>query len=71
MKNKCHRVENVRKGENARIKQFLLFSQCFPQHISLERQNAASCGNGLTLSSIYTYSNTLKKKSLEKHCGKR
>ena len=33
MKNKCHiRVESIeRKGEIACSKQFLLFSQCFPQ----------------------------------------
>ena len=45
-----HRVENnVRKGEIACFKQFLLFSQCFPQlYISLEHQNAALCGNELT-----------------------
>ena len=28
-------------------------------------------GISLTLSSIYTHSNTLKKKALGKHCGKR
>ena len=38
----------VRKGEIACNKQFLLFSQCFPQlPISLVRQNVALCGNGL------------------------
>ena len=49
MKNKCNiAVENiVRTGEFACYKQFLLFSQCFPQLISLVRQNAALCGNGL------------------------
>ena len=45
-----YRVENiVRKGEIACYKQFLLFSQCFLQvYISLVRQNAALCDNGLT-----------------------
>ena len=47
MKNKCHIVENiVRKGEIACCKQFLLFSQCFPQLYILVRQNAVLCGNG-------------------------
>ena len=42
-------MENiVRKGEIACYKKFLLFSQCFPQlYISLARQNAPLCGNGL------------------------
>ena len=45
-----YRVENiVRKGEIACYKQFLLFSQCFPQLFILMRQNAALCDNGLTL----------------------
>ena len=51
MKNKCHKGgggNNVRKGEIARNKQFLLFSQCFPQlYIYVVRQNAAKCGDGL------------------------
>ena len=38
----------MRKGEIACYKQFLLFSQCFLQlYISLVRQNAVLCGNGL------------------------
>ena len=38
----------VRKGEIACYKQYLLFSQCFPQlYISLVHRNAALCGNGL------------------------
>ena len=41
-------VENiVKKEEIACNKQFLLFSQCFPQLYILVRQNAALCGNGL------------------------
>ena len=41
-------VENiVRKEEIARYKQFLLFSQCFPQLYTLVRQNVTLCGNGL------------------------
>ena len=36
----------VRKGEIACSKQFLLFSQCFPQ-LYIFSQNAALCGNGL------------------------
>ena len=50
MKNKYQiGLENmVRKGEIACYKQFLLFSQCFLQlYISLVRQNAVLCGNGL------------------------
>ena len=45
-----YRVENiVRKGEIACYKQFLLFSQCFPQvSKSLARQNASLCGTSLT-----------------------
>ena len=40
-----YRVENiVRKGEIACYKQFLLFSQCFPQLCIF---NAALCGNEL------------------------
>ena len=43
-----YRVEYiVRKGEIACNKQFLLFSQCFPQLYTLESQNVALCGNGL------------------------
>ena len=42
------RVENiVRKGEIACYKQFLLFSQCFPQLCILTVSNAALCGDGL------------------------
>ena len=46
----------MRKGEIAFNKQFLLFSQCFPQlcifsafhsYVSLVRQNAVLCGNWL------------------------
>ena len=37
----------VRKGEIACYKQFLLFSQCFPQ-LYILHQNAAVCPNGLT-----------------------
>ena len=51
MKNKYHigQKKIVRKGEIACYKQFLLFSQCFPQpYISLVCQNAALCGNGFT-----------------------
>ena len=51
MENKYHiRVENiVRKEEIACYKQFLLFSQCFPQlYNAVLRQNAVLCGNGLT-----------------------
>ena len=46
-----YRVENmVRKGEIACYKQFLLFSQCFPQlYISLVRENVALCGNNLNI----------------------
>ena len=41
-------AENIlRKGGIACYKQFLLFSQCFPQPISLLHQNVALCGNGL------------------------
>ena len=44
-----HKVENiVRKEEIACYNKFLLFSQSFSQ-LDLERQNAALCGNGLTL----------------------
>ena len=35
------------KGEIACYMQFLLFSQCFPQLISLVCQNMVLCGNGL------------------------
>ena len=43
-----YRVENiVRKGEIACYKQFLLFSQCFPQLYILVCQNVLLCGNGL------------------------
>ena len=42
-------MENiVRKGEIACNKQFLLFSQCFPQlYICSVTKNAVLCGNGL------------------------
>ena len=53
----------MRKGEIACDKQFLLFSQCFPElYISLFRQSAALCGDGLrgvqlhNLSSTYAFS---------------
>ena len=43
------RVENiVRKGEIACHKQFLHFSQCFPQLYIFSAQNVVMCGNGLT-----------------------
>ena len=48
-KKMLYRVENiVRKGEIACYKQFLLFSQCFPQlyTVSLVRQKGTLCGNG-------------------------
>ena len=47
----------MRKGEIACIKQFLLFSQCFPQlyNLSLVRQSAALCGNGLTVSNTTNF----------------
>ena len=42
------REENiVRKEEIACCKQFLLFSQCFPQLYIWVCQNAALCGNGI------------------------
>ena len=43
-------VENiVRKEEIVCYKQFLHFSQSFPElYISLVRQNVVLCGNGLT-----------------------
>ena len=41
-------VENiVRKGEMACFKQFLLFSQCFPQLYIFSASNASLCSNGL------------------------
>ena len=48
MKRKCdNRVENIaRKGKLLVISNFS-FSQCFHSYISLVRQNAALCGNGL------------------------
>ena len=47
------RVENiVRKGEIACNKQFLLFSQCFPQiYLYFSASNAEICGNGLNTGS--------------------
>ena len=39
----------VRKGEITSDKQFLLFSQCFQQHIYSVCQNAALCGNRLKM----------------------
>ena len=39
----------MRKGEIACYNQFLLFSQCFQDLISLVHQNAILCGNGLNL----------------------
>ena len=43
-------VENsVRKGEIACNKQFLLFSECFPQLYVFSASNAALCGNGLNI----------------------
>ena len=51
----------VRTGEIACYKQFLLFSQCFPQlYIILVLQNAVLCGNGLTLSHLDTSSQIYK-----------
>ena len=45
-----YRVENnVRTGEIACDKQFLLFSQCFPRYKFLVHQNGVLCGNGLTI----------------------
>ena len=57
-----HSVENiVRKGEIACYKQFLLFSQCFLQLISLVRQNVTLSGNGLTFhSTILTFNDPQK-----------
>ena len=40
-------VENIVRKEIACYKQFLLFSQCFPQQYILSAQNAALCGIGL------------------------
>ena len=40
-------VENiVRKGEIACYKQFLLFSQCFPQQYIFNVSNVVLCDNG-------------------------
>ena len=51
----------VRTGEIACYKQFLLFSQCFPQLcIILVLQNAVLCGNELTLSHLDTSSQIYK-----------
>ena len=75
-------VENtVGKGVIAHYEQFLLFPQCFQKACFLgaskgvivwEWVNLMFITNHvLTLSSIYTHFNTLKKKSFRKHCGKK
>ena len=43
----------------------------FKRLVSHGRQKVSLCGDGLTLSSIYTHFNTLKRKALGKHCGNR
>ena len=51
-----YRVENiVRKGEIACCKQFLLSHIYFHSYKSIEHQNAALCGNGLTLSQMTNF----------------
>ena len=57
----------MRKGEIACYKQFLLFSQCFPQLYILMRQNVALCGNDLTKWHLLT---PLGNKPLENTVGK-
>ena len=62
MKNKCHRVENIaRKGEIA-CYNFSFPLNVFHSCISLVRQNAALCGNGLPITTQCPIST---------HCGKR
>ena len=63
------------KRENADYQHFFLFPQCFllvPKRITvINLHSFCSLQILLTLSSIYTHFNTLKKKSLRKHCGKK
>ena len=40
-------------------------------HYVIKASSSTVCGIQLTLSSIYTHFNTLKKKASRKHCGKR
>ena len=48
MKTRSYRVENIKKKEDiACNKQFLLFSQCFPQLYIVSASNVALCDNGL------------------------
>ena len=66
-----HRVENiVRKGEIACYKQFLLSHNVFHRYISLVRQNAALCGNGLTLYHTIPSLNPPDKTAFENTVGK-
>ena len=56
MENKYHNytVENIqRKGEIACYKQFLLFSQCFPQQYIFSVSKCSIVGNGLNKNHIY------------------
>ena len=66
----CYRVENtVRKGENADYLHFLLFPTVFSKAFLF--RVVESRGKELTLTSIYTHFNTLKKKSFGKTLWKK
>ena len=79
MKFVLDRVESIRgKGENSGYRHFLLFSQCAQKSISMGLLELGIVWVKVkhfilpyTLSSIYTHFNTLRKKALWKHCGKR
>ena len=67
MKNKCH-INLVRKAEIACYKQFLLFSQCFPQ-LYQSFQNPVgptdiSCKNQIGPSNIFILQDPMSGKSL-------
>ena len=60
----------MRKGKIACFKQFLLFSQCFPQLYVFSASNAALFSNGLTLSKQSLVLTTLEMNPFENFVGK-
>ena len=67
-----YRVENILgKGIIARYKQFLLFSQYFPQLYISSVSNAELCGNSFTFSHTSPAFYVSAVQVFLKHCGKR
>ena len=59
------------KPQNWRVECTIQTQNVFKSFFSQGHKNSGMCGKVLSLSSIYTHFNTLKKKALGKHCRKK